>query len=364
MKWIGSYKKLIFFTVIIFLVLYLFIGKGSKKASKIDLNAYKPVALVRTEPIKKDNITEDITVYGITIPAPGAVQTISVPFESQVKNVMVTDGQEVSKGDALLEIKPSPDSKLQLEQAKNTYESSKLSLQHFERLFGLKLATNDQVTQAKQTFQQAELNLESLKKRGINGMKKINSNIQGLIKTVQVQEGEIVPAGGTLMQIVVQNRLETRLGIEPDDIQYVKVDQEVFMSPVNVNYGIKVRGKIRKISGSVNPNTHLVDVFVSFPELSEKSHKFLLDEFILGKVSIASSSGFIVSRSAVLPEDARHKIFTVKNGIAVEHYVQIDLEDENEIEISGADLKAGDSVVVLGNYELKDGMAVKVETSK
>lgn len=364
MRWISPFKILILVVILVALVIYLFIGKGSKRAIQSNLKANKTVALVRTELVKKGTITEEITVYGITIPAPGAVQSVSVPFESQVNNVMVTDGQEVSKGDALLEIGPSPDSKLQLEQAKNTYEASKLSLQHVERLFSLKLATNDQVTQAKQTFQQAELNLESLIKRGINGIKKINSDIPGLIQKVQAQEGEIVPAGGTLVQIVVQNRFEARLGIEPEDIAHVKVDQEVLLSPVNVDFKTQVKGKIRKISGSVNPDTHLVDVFVTFPNLSEKSNNILLGEFILGKISIASSSGFIVSRSAVLPEDARYKLFTVRNGIAVKLYVQIGLEDENNIEIRGTDLKAGDLVVVLGNYELKDGMTVKVETSK
>lgn len=364
MKLIGSYKILILAAVIVISAIYLLTVGGSKKAGDGKLDDNKTVALVKTEPVKEGTIKEIITVYGITIPAPGAVQTVSVPYESQIRNVMITDGQLVSKGDVLLEIEPSPDTNLQLEVAKNKYESSRLSLQHVERLFKLKLATNDQVTQATQTFREAELNLESLKKRGINRKNKIYSDSSGLIKQVHVQEGQIIPAGGTLVEIVLQNRLEARLGVEPEDIGEVNDGQEVLLSPVNVYLSHNVEGKIRKISGSVNPSTRLVDVFVSLSENTEESKKILLGESIVGRISVARSTGFIVPRSAVLPEDSRFTIFTVENNKAVKHYVQKGLENEEEVEIKGSDIKTGDLIVVLGNYELEGGMLVKVETSK
>lgn len=363
MKRISSYKILILAAVIVISAVYLLTGGGSKKVGDNKLDTNNPVALVTTEPAKAGTITERITVYGVTIPAPGAVQTVSVPYESQIKNVMITNGQLVSKGDALLEIEPSPDSNLQLEEAKNNYESSKLSLQHTERLFELQLATNDQVTQAKQAYRQAELKLESLKKRGIDGKSTIDSEISGLIKQVYVQEGQIVPAGGTLVEIVLRNRLEARLGIEPEDIGEVKDGQKVLLSPVNVYLSRQVEGKIRKISGSVNPDTRLVDVFVSISENTDESKKILLGESIVGNISVSHSTGLIVPRSAVLPEGSRFTVFTVRNSRAVKHYVQKGLENGKKVEIKSKDIKTGDHVVILGNYELEDGMSVKVETS-
>lgn len=104
-----------------------------------------PVAQVRTTPIREEVISVNIAAYGSVIPAPGAVQTISVPFESQVVQIMVNQGQKVSKGNDLLEIKPSPDTALQLEQAGQAYDLARQSLSYVERKFELKLATNDQV---------------------------------------------------------------------------------------------------------------------------------------------------------------------------------------------------------------------------
>jgi len=72
----------------------------------------------------------------------------------------------------------------------------------------------------------------------------------------------------------------------------------------------------------------------------------------------------IVPRSAVLPEEDHFILFTTKEGRAQEHQVHVGLQDQNETEVIADDLRPGDLVVTLGNYELKDGMTVKVDASR
>jgi len=316
-----------------------------------------PVAQVQTAPIREGVMTEHIAAYGTVIPAPGAVQTVSVPFESQVIQIMVNQGQKVSKGNDLLEIKPSPDTALQLEQASQAYDLAKQSLSYVERKFELKLATNDQVLSAKQGLQQAQSRLESLKKRGVGASRLIHADTGGLIKKVFAQEGAIVAAGNPLLEIVAQNRLEVRLGVEPGDIGRVAPDQTVRLSRVNVPQAQVVTGRVRKISYGLDPATRLVDVFVTLPATAN----FLLDESISGEIAVAAVRGLIVPRSAVLPEDRAYSLFTIRNGMAVKHSVQVGTRNDRETEIRGEGLQAGEPVVVLGNYELKEGMKVKVE---
>ncbi len=318
-----------------------------------------PVAKVKTAPIRQGVMTENITAYGSVIPAPGALQTVSVPFESQVMQIMVSSGQKVSKGNDLLEIKPSPDAALQLEQAAQAYDLARQSLQFMERKFELKLATNDQVLQAQQALQQAQLRLESMKKRGVGAPRIIHADVGGLIKKVFAQEGAIVPAGNPLLEIVAQNRLEVRLGVEPDDINRVAPNQSVSLTRVNVPAAPAVTGHIRKVSYGVDPATRLVDVFVTLPTGAE----FLLGESTSGEITVATVQGLIVPHSAVLPEGQGYSLFTIKDNRAVKHLVQVGLRNDREVEIKGGDLQAGEPVVVLGNYELKDGMAVKVEAT-
>ncbi|MDA8241519.1 MAG: efflux RND transporter periplasmic adaptor subunit [Nitrospiraceae bacterium] len=319
-----------------------------------------PVASVKVIPLKRNAIALTVSVYGEVVPAPGATQVVSIPYESRVRHIMVSSGQKISLKEVLIEVEPSPNTYLQLERAQNDYETSEQNLSHVQQMFDLKLATNTQLLQAKQAFQQAQLRLKSLRQRGIGVKKLIRTDVTGLVSKVYIQEGAIVPAGNPLMDIVAQNRLEVRLGVEPADIGRLHPGEPVLITYVDVPVSEGTTGKIRKISRAVNPTSRLVDVFVNLPE----SSRFLLGEYILGRITVASSKGLVVPRDAVLTEDGNHFLFTVRGGHAVKHIVQVGLESGGEIEISGTGLKPGKQVVVVGNYELKDGMPVRIAESR
>ena len=83
-----------------------------------------------------------------------------------------------------------------------------------ERQFELKLATNDQVLQAKQTLQQAQLKPGKHEKAGNRRLANNSCRHEGVDQKCPVQEGAIVAAGNPLVEIVAQNRLEVRLGVD------------------------------------------------------------------------------------------------------------------------------------------------------
>jgi acyl carrier protein len=89
-----------------------------------------------------------------------------MPFESRVRRILVTEEQRVSAGDPLLEIEPSADTRLQIEQAQNDYQAAKKAAEYMRQRFELKLATNDQLLQATQALDQAQAKLERLLKEG------------------------------------------------------------------------------------------------------------------------------------------------------------------------------------------------------
>jgi len=330
---------------------------GEESASGEVEPSREAVATVKVTPIKKGTFVEEIAIYGTVVPAAGAVQIFTVPYESRVRRIFVTEAQRVSKGDTLLEIEPSPDTTLQTQQARNDYESAKKALVYMQQRFDLKLATNDQLLQTKQALEQAQAKLESLQRRGSEGLRTIRAEVAGLISKVSIQEGAIISAGAPLVEMVAQNRLEARLGLDPEHVDKVKPGQEVSLVRVNGTGSDKIVGRIRKVSRGTDATTRLVQVFTNLPS----SSNFLLNEYMMGKITIASAQGLIVPRSAVLPEEDHYVLFTVKNGRAQEHVVRIGLENEKEAEVAAKELQPGQPVVTLGNYELKDGMAVKMD---
>ena len=328
-------------------------GGKSQEANE----AAGPVARVKTAAIRTGTIEEILTVYGEVVPAPGSLQSVSVPFESRVRRVMVNLGQDVTQAEPLVEIEPSPDTYLKLRQAQNLYETTRQALRHVQDRFDLKLATNDQLLQAKQAAQQADLDLQSMKQRGIGGPQEIPADVEGLVSSVSAQVGAIVLAGNPLLQLVKQRRLEARLGVESENIERVRTGMPVFISFVNVPASPALSGTVRNVSHSVNPASRVVDVFVSLPQ----SSKLLLGQSVLGKITVSSVQGLVVPRAAVLPEEEKFVLFTVENGRAVKHTVKLGLDNGTEINVIAPDLRDGTPVVVLGNYELKDKMPVAPE---
>ena len=352
-------------TVVVFAGAYWWRSQSSQPDSDSDAAgqaepAQAPVASVQVEPIEKGALAQEIAVYGTIVPAAGATQTITVPYESRVRRILVTENQQVARGGPLLEVAPSPETSLQTQQARNDHDTAQKALQFMQQRFDLKLATNDQLLQAKQAVEQARAKLESMRRRGSDGPQALNADAPSLVSKVSVQAGAIVPAGNAMIELVMQNRLEARLGIQPADRNKVKAGQKVSLARVNEPGGGIVVGKIRKLSQAANATSHLIDAFVEFPS----SARFLLNEYVVGNITVASVQGLIVPRSAVLPEGERHILYTVEAGHARAHAVQIRAENKKQVEIGGKDLQAGELVVTLGNYELKDGTAVKVDRSR
>ena len=81
-----------------------------------------------------------------------------------------------------------------------------------------------------------------------------------------------------------------------------------------------------------------------------------------GEIQRTEKNALAVPRSAVLPNESREfEIFTVANNHAIRHTVKIGAENPNEIQVIANDLHEGDPVVILGNHELEDGMAVEIK---
>jgi membrane fusion protein, multidrug efflux system len=319
-----------------------------------------PVALIRTVPLKHARIEETFKAYGTVIPLQDEMQTFSVSFECVIEQVLVNNGQVIQPNEALLKILPSPDTQLKLEQAKNELTTAKLGLKLTQERLKLKLATQQALVVARQRLQLAQGNVQSMKRRGINGLRIISATSPGIVFLVNVQQGQVVPAGASMLQTTGQDQVIVQLNIESEDIDYLKPGQSVRLKPVHSSASRSIEGHVLTITRKVDPLTRLVSVLVQ----PVQTQGLLLNDYIEGEIVITSRETLVALRRAVLPEDGKYKIFTVKNGHAVKHIAGIGLENSDEVEILSDDLREGDLVVVMGNHELINGMAVQVEAQK
>jgi len=180
----------------------------------------------------------------------------------------------------------------------------------------------------------------------------------GVIAKVNAQDGQIVPPGGPLVEIVAENEIEVKLGVEAEDLSAAQEGAPITVVPVNDPTASKVEGSIRLVTRRIDPTTRLVDVYVALPQ----GTKLLLDGYVRGEMQRTEKNALVVPRSAVLPNESREfEIFTIANNHATKHTVKIGAENPNEIQVLADDLREGDPVVTVGNYELEDGMAVEIK---
>ena len=267
----------------------------------------------------------------------------------------------MQKDELLLTLKPGDDTALQLEQAQKEQASAVQVLQLVQERLDLKLATRQELNAAQLRAEQAKTLIDNLLSRGVTarhkGTQKIKADHVGIIHLLSVQAGQIVPANSPLLQWLDQNQSAVRLSIEPEDIDQLQRKQPVLITPVNKPTQQPVSGVVETISHQIDPATRLLNVWVSL----KQNHNLLINDFVEAQIIVSSANALVAPKSALLPDGNGYRLFTVENGHAVQHQVQTGQENDTQIEIIADDIKEQDDIVALGNYELEDGMAVRVQ---
>ncbi len=317
----------------------------------------EPIAQVQTIKLHLSEISETLTVYGTVLPWPDKLQTISVPYTSRVEKILVNEGQSFQQGEVLLLLKPADDATLQLQQAKVELKAAQHEQQLVQERLNLKLATQMELATAKLRTEQAKVMIANLAERGINQNHQLKADHAGIVHLLSVQQNQIVPAGSPILQWVDKNQWVVRIGVEPEDFDRLQINQEVLLTPTNKPAIQPIKGRIATITNQIDPITRLLNVFVK----PESNQTLLINDYIEAKIIVSSGFTLVAPRQSLLPDGKAWRLFTIEQGHAIQHQVQIGLENDTQAEVIASDLKEQDEIVVLGNYELEDGMAVEVQ---
>jgi membrane fusion protein (multidrug efflux system) len=200
-------------TVVIVLLLIFIIGCAllywlAKPADETgpDTPVSEPesVAQVRTVKLHKGELKETFTAYGVVLPFPDKLTTISVPYISQIDKMLVNQGQIVQQGDLLLTLKPGVNAMLQLEQARRELAAAVRDNELLQERIRLKLATRQNSVATGLRVEQARVMVKNLLDQGIGNEQQIRAEKDGIIYLVSVQQGQIVAAGAPLLNLLIR----------------------------------------------------------------------------------------------------------------------------------------------------------------
>jgi RND family efflux transporter MFP subunit len=207
---------------------------------------------------------------------------------------------------------------------------------------------------AKARVEAAEAVLAAQQVRGRNTQ--VLAPDDGVISARTATVGSVVAAGTELFRLIRQGRLEWRAEVTSAELARIAVGTPAFVVSAS---GAQVRGKVRSIAPTVDPQTRAALVYVDLPTVLQntgvKAGMFARGDFELGRTSAPT-----VPQASIVPRDGFNNVFVLQPDNRVQQLkVQVGRRLNDRIEVTSA-LPEGAQVVVQGAGFLNDGDLVRV----
>lgn len=207
--------------------------------------------------------------------------------------------------------------------------------------------------------------------RDIDGIKfellQVTSPMDGIVGMVYLDEGAQVtppspaPSMGTqIIRVVNMDQIKVVVNATEEDMGKVKKGQEAAIR-VDTYPDDIFSGKLTLVSPLVNPLTRTASVEI---ELPNPKHFLKPGMFARVQVSLGKKENVIlIPTHAIVEETGQKKVFLIQDGKAISRMVESGTTQDGLIEIKTG-LAEGDSLIVAGQYLVKENEPVKVVSAK
>jgi membrane fusion protein (multidrug efflux system) len=343
----------------IFAVLGASCGGGSDGASAAtagwnedDSDAATPTLAVEGLEVSRDSVLQTIESSGIVRGAQEARVVSEV--EGMILSAPFELGQPVAEGDVLVNVDATL-AALQLEEAREMYESARIDLNAVERRFENGSASQAELTRARSSANGARARLEAAANAWENHT--IRAPISGLVagRTASMGRGNYMTRGSEVARIVNLDTVEMEFGVGEQELQYLAES-----APARVNVTAcenEVDAVIASIAAGADPRTGSFPVVVRWENSCET-----LRSGMSASVRIRANEEdpqLIVPDSAVRRRDGGTFVFVARSGSVEEREVVTGRRLGNRVQIMDG-LTDGEIIITTALSALSDGAPVEV----
>jgi len=178
----------------------------------------------------------------------------------------------------------------------------------------------------------------------------------GVVTSRMVVVGQIAQAGGEMLRLLRQSRVEWRAEIPEARMREVKVGQSARVTTAD---GLQLVGKVRTVAPTVQSGTRTGLVYVDLPA-PEGARPGM---FARGEIEISKSAAATLPLASVLVRDGFSYVFVVNDKQGVERRrIQTGALRDGRVEVLSG-VQPSDRVVERGAGFLKDGDSIRVVES-
>lgn len=309
-------------------------------------------ALVEVAVTKEGPISRVYNTNGVL----AAVKKVSLfpEIEGRVSEILFKEGSAVKKGqvlmrmdDRLLEAQFN-EAKARLNLAKSEYERSK-------SLYEKKFVARAVFDEKKSKFEIAKAEVDIAKIR--LDQAKIIAPFAGVIGLKDVSEGATVNRSKEIATLLVLDPLYVDFSVPESLLKYLSSETIVDVTVDGFDV-LPMEGKIDAVDSKANPGTHSIQVRATISNVQGQMRpgQFARVALNLGQ----EDKALLIPIQALLQEGDSFYVYTVIDKTAVRKEVQLGLRESGMVHVKDG-LKPGDQVVVVGQINIQDGMAVQVK---
>lgn len=318
-----------------------------------------PTVLVQTAKVENKTFDETLTVYGRVQADPKSEVSVTVPQPGLIKQLFVRVGDSVTQGQPLAEFETAPIARLSFQQAQHALVLAEAEAARAEELARKGITPKSQLDIVRQKLADAKARFEEEKQLGGEAaMMTLNSPHEGIVSQVTAGLGDRVAADKAIVTVASADNLVVVLGLEPEDAARVKSGSIVKLDSV-FDEPVDKTGTISAVGRVINPATRLVDAIATLPD--GRDNTVMIGTIVTAKVILGSQTSLVVPKSAVLRDVEGEHVFVVQSGKAKRISVVPGLPAGDKLIAVSGSLSEGDEIVSVGNYELTDGAAVRVQ---
>jgi membrane fusion protein, multidrug efflux system len=348
---------------LVLLVLLTVCADAPVSAATIDTARTPPPTVeIQSAPLRQKQISETITGIGSVAASDEATTDISFLHAGQVASLDVQTGERVTKGQKLAELTADPSAIQNFEKAVANLNFAQRDLERSRTLLAQHLATNAQVAAAQKAYDDAAAAVETERKIGDDrSTETATASFDGFVVKLMVALGDRIQQDTPLMKLA-RTDVGARIvvGLPADQAARIAAGMEAQATPIMDANPRSLEARVGGTSGSFNPTTRLIDCWLW---LAHATDKIAEGTAVTVTIIVAQHIGWVVARQAVLKDDRGAYIFQVDGAIARRVDVNTGIETDDETEITGP-FDPKKDVVVRGNYELQDGMNVRMPAGK
>lgn len=348
--------------VVILLILATIIGCSGEKKQNTTTQK-ENVKIVKSIELEEKSIA-NIKKYNGEL-KPQQEMKIVTTTGGDIEEIYFKNGDRVKKGEVIAKISNADveasffEAQGQLLKAKSTYSTEKISFEKYKKLYEKEIISENDYLAIKNRYETAQGDLKIaegkfLKAKDDYDRLRVISKIDGVITDLFVKKYERVESGKEIVTIVDSSKMEVDIAVSGNDIRYSKLGNKAKIYIEEL--GISREGVISEINLSSDSNSKKYSLRLL---VDNGDNKILKGMYAKVNLEQGEVSGIFVPTKAVMIKDLYSYIAIVRDEKATIYRVtpKETIGDMQLIEFE--DYKAGDRVVVEGQYLLNNNDKVK-----